>query len=486
MFKKLLRQSSWYFIGYGADVIISLISFPLWTRYFTVEEYGIFSLVAATIIFVTPITELGLSKAVLRLFSEFHRGNKTHPESRFYTTFFLGALTLGALIGTLFLGVITVLGPERLGGSQIHGLFILAGFMLILASGNSIYLSFLRVEEKPKEYVCIHILQSCLRLALSAIFVFAFLLGLKGIYIAALCVQGFLLLYILFSLKRQNKFILSSFSPRLLLESLSFGVPLIVAEMANHISNMGDRFVLQVLLGSEAVGLYSVGYGLTTHLKSLLAVGMLVITPMYVKIWEEQGRKKTEEFLNSTLDYYLMVAIPGIILFSALGGDLLVLLASSKYEQARVLLPYLAAPLIFHGAISIYTAGIFIHKKTKLILYFTVSAGILNIILNYMLIPIMGIVGAAVATLISYMFLIVLANTFSSKFLTIQLNYPGIIKYIAASIMAVAALHFINIEIFGGIILKILIGILFYATAMWVLDTRIRQKVRMVFNKLFV
>ncbi len=49
--------------------------------------------------------------------------------------------------------------------------------------------------------------------------------------------------------------------------------------------------------------------------------------------------------------------------------------------------------------------------------------------------------------------------------------------------MAVAALHFINIEIFGGIILKILIGILFYATAMWVLDTRIRHKVSMAFNK---
>ena len=165
---------------------------------------------------------------------------------------------------------------------------------------------------------------------------------------------------------------------------------------------------------------------------------------------------------------------------------MLVLLASSKYEQARVLLPYLAAPLVLHGAISIYTAGIFIHKKTKLILYFTVGAGILNILLNFILIPIMGIIGAAIATLISNMFLIVLANIFSSKFLTIQLNYYGIIKYIAASMMAVAALHFINIEIFGGIILKILIGILFYATAMWVLDTRIRQKVRMAFNKLFI
>ena len=119
-----------------------------------------------------------------------------------------------------------------------------------------------------------------------------------------------------------------------------------------------------------------------------------------------------------------------------------------------------------------------------MILYFTVSAGSINIILNYVLIPIMGITGAALATLISYVFLIVLANIFSSKFLTIRLNYQGIIKYIAASIVAVLLLRFINIEIFLGIIIKLLIGLLIYLAAMWSFDARIRQKVKMAFNRL--
>ena len=154
-----------------------------------------------------------------------------------------------------------------------------------------------------------------------------------------------------------------SFSFPLLFEALSFGLPLIGAEVANHMTNIGDRFMLQFLLGTEAVGLYAVGYGLTTQLKSLLAVGMFVLTPMYVKIWHEQGREKTEQFLSTVLDYYLMAAIPGIILFSVFGGEILVLMASTKYEQATVLMPYLAAPLVLHGAISIYTAGMFIHKK---------------------------------------------------------------------------------------------------------------------------
>ncbi|NIR50937.1 oligosaccharide flippase family protein [candidate division KSB1 bacterium] len=484
MIKELFRQSSWYFLGYGAGFILGLIAFPIWTRYFTIEEYGILSLIAVGITFATPITKLGLHKSVLRFFSEFRNGKSDLPEATFYTTFFIGSLTLGVLIGLLILGGIIVSGPEQIDNTKTHSLFILAGLTLILIPGNSIYFPFLRVEEKPKEFVFIKILQSCLRLTLSVLFVFVFLLGLHGIYFSALCVQAVMLFYVFFALKRQNKFMLSSFSMGLLIEALQFGVPLIAATLANHISNLGDRFVLQLLLGSEAVGLYAVGYGLTTQLKSLLAVGMFVITPMYVKIWHEQGRKKTEQFLNSVLDFYLMVAIPAIILFSAFGGDILVLLASSKYQQAQVLIPYLAAPLLLHGAISIYTAGIFIHKKTKLILYFTVGAGTLNIILNLILIPTMGIVGAAVATLVSYAFLIALANIFSSKFLRVRLNYTGIMKYLAASVVAATFLRFITIEIFFGIILKLLIGIVIYSASMWVFDARIRQKVRMAFHRL--
>ena len=484
MFKELLKQSSWYFAGYSVGVIINLITFPLWTRHFTVEEYGILSLVAATVAFVTPIIKFGLHKAVLRFFSEFKSNKRGLPESSFYTTFFIGAMTLGLLFAAIFLGIIVALGPERLGGTQTYILFILAGCGFFISPGCSIYGHFLRVEEKPNEYVLVRFVRALLGLTLSVVLVFAFLLGLKGIYISTLLLQVCLFMYVFWSLKRQNKFVLKSFSFALLFKALSFGFPLIGAEMANHISNIGDRFMLQFLLGTEAVGLYAVGYGLTTHLKSLLTVGMFVITPMYVKIWHEQGREKTEQFLNSVMDYYLMAAIPGIILFSVFGGEILVLLASTKYQEATGLMPYLAAPLVMHGAISIYTAGMFLHKKTKLILYFTVSAGIVNIILNYVLIPLMGITGAALATLISYVFLIILANIFSSKFLTIRLNHQGIIKYVAASILAVLLLRFIHIEIFLGTILKLLIGLLIYSAAMWSFDVRIRQKLRMAFNRL--
>ena len=482
MSKELFRQSSWYFIGYGSGVILSLVGFPLWTRYFSVQEYGMLSLIAATISFVGPISRLGLSKAVLRFFSEFRSGKRDIPQSSFYTTFFIGSLASGACVGVLFLGAILVLGPEGLGGRETQVLFILAGMSILIGPSSTIYAPFLRVEEKPKQFVSIRIFRTFLQFGLSVILVFVFVLGLRGIYIAALTVNILMLLFVVFMLRRQNKLKLSAFSPGLLFDALRFGVPLIAAQLANHISNIGDRFVIQFLLGTEAVAVYAVGYGLTSHLKSVLTVIMFVVTPMYVSTWEKHGRGKTEEFLSSVLDYYLMAAIPGMILLSVFGCEIIVLLASAKYESAGVLIPYLATPLVLHGAIAIYTAGIFIHKKTHLILYFTVSAGIINIILNFVLIPAMGIVGAAVATLISYLFLIVLANILSSKFLTIRLNYRGIFNYIVASMVAVLLVRFVNIDMVFGILLKVTIAVLIYSGVMITIDHRIRCKVQMVFK----
>ena len=87
-------------------------------------------------------------------------------------------------------------------------------------------------------------------------------------------------------------------------------------------------------------------------------------------------------------------------------------------------------------------------------------------------------VGAAIATLISYIFLIVLANIFSSKYITIRLNYLAIGKYLLASIMAVIFLRFISIELFLGVIIKLVLGILVYSAVILIIDNRTRERLR--------
>ncbi|RMD93914.1 MAG: hypothetical protein D6813_03190, partial [Calditrichaeota bacterium] len=309
MFRELFRQSTWYFAGYLINMILGLVGFTLWTRYFTVEEYGVLSLIGAAITFIMPFTKLGLHNSVVRFYSEIRSGKRKYSETTFYTTFFVGALIIGIFIGSLILIAVIFLAPKHVGNVPTYHLFIVASLTFLLMPGNSIYRPFLRVEEKPKEFVFLSVFGASFRLLLSILFVFIFLLGLKGLYVSSLCLQLVVFLYVIFSLKKANKLDISSFSFSFLLEALYFGVPLIAAQLSNHLSNIGDRFVIQFLLGPEAVGLYGVAYGLTSRLKSLFTVWMFVVTPMYVKIWHTKGKEKTEEFLNTILDYYLMIAV---------------------------------------------------------------------------------------------------------------------------------------------------------------------------------
>lgn len=478
MIKNLFKQTSWYSLPFFIASVIGFATFPIWTRHFTVKEYGMMSLIDITLKFIGPLVRFGLPQAAVRFFSECQSGKRSLPISSFFTTLFLGVLAIGGISALSFFLIIVALGPDRVGGQQIYDLFKLASVLLFLGVGTSVFNSVLRAEQKAKFLAILSSTCSLASLPVALILVFGFLLGVKGIYIGTICIQASLLIFYIWFLRRQKRLVFSSFSFPFLFEAIRYGLPLVPAQLANLVSNIGDRYVLQIFLGSQAVGYYAVSYGLTLHLKAVLTLMMAAVTPMYLNLWEKHGRQKTEEFLSSVMDYYLMLAIPGIILFSFFGDEILILLASSKYDGARGLLPYLAAPIVLHGAITIYTAGLYIHKKTSLILYFTLGAGALNLLLNLIFVPRMGMVGAAIATLISYIFLIVLANIFSAKYITIRLNYLAIGKYLLASIMAVIFLRFISIDVFLGVIIKLVFGIIVYSAVILIIDNRTRERLR--------
>lgn len=482
MLRELARQSTWYLIVHILGTLLTLARVPIWTRYFTVQEYGWLSLLTATTAFVGPIARLGLPRSVLRFFSEFTSGKRGPPMSSFYTTFFLGCVGLGTIMGLLFFALVLFLGPEHTGGQELYELYKLICVLLIVGSVPAMFVSFLRVEQKAKLFAWLGLGRQFVGFSVSLILMFGFFVRLKGLYIGSICIQTTTAIVMLVVLLRQKKLVPSTFSRNVLMDGLRFGLPLVPAALANVISGIGDRYVLQILMGPEAVGLYSVGYGVTTHLKSLLTVMMFAVTPMYLAIWDEKGRQPTESFLSSVLDYYLMATIPAIFLFSVYGGDVMVLLASSKYEMGKVIIPYLAGPLLLHGGITIYTAGLYIQKKTKYILYFTLGAGGLNVILNIFMIPAMGLVGAAVATLISYVFLMVFAIFLSSRFLTIKVNFISVAKYIVASVGALGVLHFVKMDFSGAVVPKLLLGVLLYGIAIFVLDERVREKSKLILS----
>ena len=155
--------------------------------------------------------------------------------------------------------------------------------------------------------------------------------------------------------------------------------------------------MVRYYLGAEALGFYSVAYGLSQYVNDLMTVPLgLAILPIYLRLWKSEGRARTTEFLHISLDFYLMAAV-GIYMLVTLGShDALLLLASPKYLGADRLIPYLVGGLLIYTTHVFLCAGLLIQKKTGIMALALACSTALNIVLNCLLLPRLGLQGAAV------------------------------------------------------------------------------------------
>jgi len=303
--------------------------------------------------------------------------------------------------------------------------------------------------------------------------------GIYGLFIGQILAFGLtaiLLLYLLFK-GMPADFKLRYFSFKFLREAVTYGFPLIWLELSNNILAISDRYIILFFGGAHDVALYSAGYNVTQYgLELLYRPLWLAVVPLYLSIFNKGGREETEAFLSRTLKYYLMAGIPIVFGVSYMGRELLSLLATAKYEGAYVVIPVISLSYLFFGTFSIVSAGIHIQKKTYILMYASLFAAAVNIGLNFLLVPYMGIMGAAVATLISYIILISIVGHYAGKFLTIDVPVASILKYSAlAALMVLLIRNYTNETLVLDIFVKIALGAVFYAVGLLLIDRDARE-----------
>jgi O-antigen/teichoic acid export membrane protein len=298
--------------------------------------------------------------------------------------------------------------------------------------------------------------------------------------------EGLVSIILLIRFFRQGKIKPRNFSFSLLKESVSYGLPLIGFELSALLLTTGDRFLLQYFLDSEAVGIYSASYNLVKYLVDFFADACrLAAMPLFILIWEKEGKEKTQNFLSSVLRIYFMISIPIIFAVSFIGRDLLILIASKKFEVGYTILPLLIIGYVIHKANFLYAAGLFLLKKTGTLFIIYMSSTIINIVLNILLIPIWGLYGAASATLSAFIFEVILLVSISFRKVSLKLPVYNLIKYAAISIVMIFAMLSINNVGSAQIFLRIGVGILTYFCGILLFETQVRTELGIQMHKIF-
>jgi O-antigen/teichoic acid export membrane protein len=443
--RKFISHFSQFFVGSSLSVLVGLVSFPILTRILSQEEYGILGLMSTTMLIAVAASKAGLSNAILRFYSEY--SSTSEPRTIFSSTILLrGLLLSGITVVLYFLGLpllfnASKIDPRFLSCFKIMSVYVFIRPMNIIvlnvlnARGNTLFLNSVNLAER--------ILSVGLSLCL---FLFLFR-SLDGYFIgeaAAEVLIGVSLFYWFFS---QFKIDLKKVSKSLTIKLAKFGAPLLFSELLYLLLSYFDRYMILWYLGLASVGVYSVGYNLAVYVSNSITLSLsYAIVPIYVDIYEKNGREETQRFLGKSLDYLVTAIIPVCVGFYAVCGDLMVLLASSKYEGAAGFSPVVLVGTLVLGMNRIYNAGLYLNGKTMIILYIMCGALCTNILANLFFIPRWGIAGAAYTTLIACVVSAVATIVFSFRFISVKLSWGNAVYQSAISCIMFTVLKEIRVE----------------------------------------
>ena len=417
-----------------------------------------------------------MQESAVRFYSEFETGTKGRSLPVYYSTLYFGSLFMAGAV-CLVVYIFAQLLFHNILPKDLRSLSLLLIFMVLSSSIYQRLVNFFRAEQRTKLLNTILVTHRYLGLSLALIFIFRIHKSVPyyyyGIMVAELAITFSLTLVFIKEKKLGWKYISFTFFK----ECLLFGFPLIGYELANFLVKSSDRYLIQWFLGIDSVGIYSAGSNLCLFLRDGLFFPVAyAITPLYLELWKKKGKAATIEFLSRVTNYLLFLVIPIIFGFAVLAKQVIVLLASAKFEQSAQVIPFILPGALFWGMSPLYAAGLYIFKQTKKLTLVVFIGVAVNIILNIVLIPQWGLSGAAVATLFTYLLLTYLLIRVSGKYMRVEVNFERLTKYIiAAAVMAVVLTRFNFNSDISAILLEIVLGGIVYLSVILLIDKNIRS-----------
>jgi O-antigen/teichoic acid export membrane protein len=473
--KTLLRHSSQYLTGRVAGMAIGLISFPILTRAFSVADYGLLTLVVKVAALATVLSKMGLQNSLQRFYPEYATSPDRNVVTRFYSTFLVGAAMIAGAVMIAFVAGLYGL-PATILSPGMRKVLVLGSGLIFVRGMQSIVMGFLRAEQRTKAFNVLDVASKAATLALICLVLLAWKLNVQNVLLATLGIEAAAIAVVVLLLLRRGVVKLGSFDRKLFWAALLFGFPMIGYEAAGFILDSGDRILLQHYLGLQAVGYYSAGYNMANYIaESLVYSVSLALFPIYMRLWVTEGPAQTQRFLNDALDKFILVAMCILAGVAATARDAVVILGSQKLKAAYPLLPVLMIGLMIYAVHMFLNIGLVLYKKTYTMAKLIILAAVLNIVLNVILIPRIGMQGAAIATLVSYAVFVVLLGRASFALLPLRFNVPGCLRYaLSALVSAFVATRIecssalLSLALRGGICLVV------YVALLWLMDRSFR------------
>ena len=384
--KYLLKNTVIFSIGNFGTKIISFFLVPLYTNILTTREYGTVDLIYTIGMVLVPLLTLNIGESIMR----FALDKDAYCDKIMSTG--ITILIFGAIIGLLILPIANLF--ESVSNYSIY-IYL---YTLTLAF-SQIFLCYLRGKEFLLKYSIGNIIQSLT----IAIFNIIFLIGMKK------GIEGYLMAYILANVctglygfwAGKVNLVIKKYSIDIELSKnmIKYSVVLIPNSFMWWIMNSSDRMMVSAMISVTANGVYAVAYKIPTLLSTITTIFNQAWS--YSAIREDESEDK-EEYNNRVYDNLVTIVIVVATGLLMIMKPFLSVYVGKEYYAAWHYVPYLIVGFVFMTLGSFIATSYTVHKDSMGFLISGTVGAIINLILNFILIPMMGVSGAAFATCISY------------------------------------------------------------------------------------
>ncbi len=458
--------------------ISSIILLPILTKNFSVTDYGIWVQFMTTIVLIPNIANLGLPYTMVRFFSA--EKDKEKIREGFYSIGFI------IFASTVIISILLFLFSESIASLLFNGnvqVATILSVIILFYCLNYFLLNFFRTFQQMKRYSVFSLIQTYLGLSIVSY------LALEGfnIEIAAIgllvsnLVTFFLMIF----------FIVNNIGfkvPELknLKEYLSFAIPTIPGNLSYWVVDSSDRYLIGILLGTVFVGYYSPAYALGNMIIMILAPFSFLLPSVLPRYYEENNLSKVNVFMKYSLKYFLLIAIPATFGLSLLSKPILMILTTSEIaSNGYFITPFITISALLFGIYGITVNFLILSKKTKFIGTLWSAAAVFNILFNILLIPFLGIIGAAMVTLFTFIITLSLCLLYSAKYFKFDFDLIFILKSIIASISISLIIVFIKPVNIISILIVIIICIAVYFSVMILLKSIKEEEIEFFKNLLY-
>ncbi|BBH27386.1 hypothetical protein SG0102_23200 [Intestinibaculum porci] len=464
-YKYLIKNIGLLTLSSFATKLLSFFLVPLYTSILTTEQYGTYDLFMTTVGVLLPILTLNIQDAVLIFALDKDYDNKT--VIRIGMKYLLVSNVLvaaGLLVNNIF--VFSSLGKQ-------YAIFFFLMFLTQSLSG--VITCYIRGIDRVADLSVSSVIASVITIGLNIIFLVYFKWGLVGYFLANIIGPLVQSIYLAIranvhidTLRKDNTAIESNgnVTPKVLEKKMTdYSKPLIANALAWWVNNASDRYVVIFFCGLAANGVYSVASKIPSILNIFQTIFNQAWTLSAVKDFDPNDESGFFAKTYRTYNCLMTIVCSMIIVFDKI---LAKILYAQNFYDAWKYVPWLTIAILF-GAMSGYIGGFFSAvKNSKVFAISTVVGAISNIVLNIIFTPVIGPMGAAIATTISYGEVFFIRFFQSRKYIKLKINVVrDVCSYILLIIQAIALCTIENqIFMYGVIIGLFLVVVVCYVADM--------------------